>query len=223
MPEQRFERAEPQARETPARQAPPPGIRQTVEQQATAAVAAAMQTTTRHEDVTIRPMAPKPSLFMEPAMQEPAPQEMPKATFIPPAPERPAAPVRQPRMPRIDELPIPAQNQLRAQRGELQEDNPAKRRLTLLERLATGLGRREQPAEPETGAQMPEPQPPLLRPQPQRAAESRPEPVSEYAKRPASQPAHQGLDLHGRQQPAVQKSVDDDQLDIPAFLRRQAN
>ena len=45
-----------------------------------------------------------------------------------------------------------------------------------------------------------------------------PEPVSEYAKRPAPQ----GLDPHGRQAP-VHNSGEDDQLDIPAFLRRQAN
>ena len=44
-----------------------------------------------------------------------------------------------------------------------------------------------------------------------------PEPVSEYAKRPT-----QGLDVLGRQVP-VNKSGDEDQLDIPAFLRRQAN
>jgi cell division protein FtsZ len=45
-----------------------------------------------------------------------------------------------------------------------------------------------------------------------------PEPVSEYARRPA----HQALDPHGRQTP-VHNSVEEDQLDIPAFLRRQAN
>ncbi len=42
------------------------------------------------DDVTIRPITPKPSLFVEPVMAEPAPQDMPKA-FIPPQPERPAA------------------------------------------------------------------------------------------------------------------------------------
>ena len=46
-------------------------------------------------------------------------------------------------------------------------------------------------------------------------------PVSEYAKRPAPQ-APQGLDQHGRQAP-VHNSGEEDQLDIPAFLRRQAN
>ena len=48
--------------------------------------------------------------------------------------------------------------------------------------------------------------------------EPRPEPVSEYAKRPAPQ----GLDQHGRQMPVHNRS-EEDQLDIPAFLRRQAN
>ena len=32
----------------------------------------------------------------------------------------------------------------------------------------------------------------------------------------------QGLDMHGRQAP-VNNSAEDDQLEIPAFLRRQAN
>ncbi|MDR3423281.1 MAG: cell division protein FtsZ, partial [Xanthobacteraceae bacterium] len=48
--------------------------------------------------------------------------------------------------------------------------------------------------------------------------EARSEPVSEYAKRPAPQ----GLDQHGRQAP-VHNRAEEDQLDIPAFLRRQAN
>jgi cell division protein FtsZ len=51
-----------------------------------------------------------------------------------------------------------------------------------------------------------------------RPAEPRPEPVSDYAKRPAAQ----RLDQHGRQSP-VHNSSEEDQLDIPAFLRRQAN
>ncbi len=51
-----------------------------------------------------------------------------------------------------------------------------------------------------------------------RASETRPEPVSEYAKRSAPQ----GLDQHGRQTPVNNQSGENDQLDIPAFLRRQA-
>jgi len=45
------------------------------------------------------------------------------------------------------------------------------------------------------------------------------EPVSEYAKRPAPQ----GLDAHGRPAPVAPAPQGDDHLDIPAFLRRQAN
>jgi cell division protein FtsZ len=61
------------------------------------------------------------------------------------------------------------------------------------------------------------PMPPLA---PQAA---RTESISDYAKRPVIQrPAPQGLDQHGRPAP-VYNSVEDDQLEIPAFLRRQAN
>jgi cell division protein FtsZ len=207
------ERPEPLPQFRPAAAATP---RPSVEQAATAAVAAAVLPPAMAEEVTIRPIAPKPSLFVEPILADPAPQEMPK-TFIPPEPERA---VRGPRMPRIDELPIPAQNEIRSRRGEIAEDHPDKRRLSLLQRLAqVGLGRRE---EDDT--------PPIVRPAPLRTAERMPplpssrgpEPVSEYAKRPPA-PAPQGLDIHGRQAPPAHKPVDDDQLEIPAFLRRQAN
>jgi cell division protein FtsZ len=182
------------------------------------------------EDVTIRPIAPKPTLFVELADEQaeaaPPPAALEKP-FIPPQAERPAV-QRAPRMPRIDELPIPAQNQIRARQNETAAA-PEKPRVSLLQRLASvGLGRREeepvQPRQAPAPAQrmappMPksQPMPPLARPQETR------EPVSEYAKRPAPQrPAPQGLDQHGRQAP-VNNSLEDDQLEIPAFLRRQAN
>jgi cell division protein FtsZ len=186
-----------------------------------AAVAAALlPPTSVGEEVSIRPMPMKPSLF------EPAPGEMaqPEAatpkTFIPPPPER-AAP-RAPRMPRIDELPLPAQNEIKAQRGELADDHPEKRRMSLMQRLASvGLGRRgeepEAPQAPRTAQAVPQFERPL-RPT-ARQPEGRPAPpVSEYARRSAPQ----GLDPHGRPAP-VHNPGEDDQLDIPAFLRRQAN
>jgi cell division protein FtsZ len=190
------------------------------------------------EDVTIRPMPPKPTLFVESSYEDdygeqaPAPVAAPEAPFIPPQAERP---VRAPRMPRIDELPIPAQNQIRARQSEGTEaaataDKP---KASLLQRLASvGLGRREEEAQrpvqprpaPVSAERAPPPMPkappmpPLPRPQ-----EPRGDTVSEYAKRPASQRgAPQGLDQHGRPAP-VNNSMDDDQLEIPAFLRRQAN
>ena len=182
-----------------------------VESAAHAAVAAAILPPSSMEEVSIRPMPMKPSLF-EPG-EAPA-EPPPAAAFIPPAPERTA---RAPRMPRIDELPLPAQNEIRAQRGEIAEEHPDKRRMSLMQRLASvGLGRRTEEAEAP-------PAPRVARPMPQRPTarvpEGRPaEPVSEYARRAAPQ----GLDPHGRTA-TVNNSAEDDQLDIPAFLRRQAN
>jgi cell division protein FtsZ len=200
-----------------------------IEHAARAAVAAAVLPMTT-DDVTIRPMQPKPSLFPEPASEPQAAFEPPApSAFIPPVPERTAN--RGQRMPRIEELPVPAQNELRAMRGEGNPaEPPEKRRMGLLQRLASvglGNGRREdeapeaeQPAHPRMG---PIPQPPArpMQPRPAAARQAEPirsaEPVSEYARRPA----HQGLDPLGRQAP-VHNSQEEDQLDIPAFLRRQA-
>jgi len=197
--------------------------------------AATLPPATAIEDVIIRPLPTKPSLFLEPADDERLPAEPPHDGYIPPLPERP---MRQPRMPRLEDLPIPAQNEIRASRGEIRAPNPEKRRTSLLQRLASvGLGRREEEAEPPPQARpAPRPAPqgaprmaPPARPEGGRGHDPRaPEarghdPVSEYAKRSAPvRPAPQGLDAHGRASP-VHNSIDDDHLEIPAFLRRQAN
>src|SRR5262249_24573201 len=180
------------------------------------------------------PTPPKPTLFIEPTTEPVAAQEAPaEKAFIPPQPERSVA---RPRMPRIEDLPIPAQNEIRAKRAAAagEADKP---RMSLLQRLASvGLGRpqataarRRQPPRPVSRRQPPgERLPPYPIPrQDVRGPEPRgQDPVSEYAKRPpAPRPAPQGpqgLDLHGRSAP-VAGQLDDDQLEIPAFLRRQAN
>jgi cell division protein FtsZ len=193
-----------------------------VESAAHAAVAAAILPPTAIEDVSIRPMPMKPSLF-EPAQAEaPAPEPHMPAAYIPPAPERMA---RTPRMPRIDELPLPAQNEIRAQRGEIADDHPEKRRMSLMQRLASvGLGRRPDNEAPPAATMprqtrpLPQYERPPQRPTARNPEGRPPEPVSEYARRSAPQ----GLDPHGRNAP-VHNSGEDDQLDIPAFLRRQAN
>jgi cell division protein FtsZ len=190
-------------------------VNASIESAAKAAIAAAV------EDITIRPLAPKPSLFIDPAANEPEDEQ--PAAFIPPQPER--MPLRAPRMPRIDELPLPAQNEIRAKRSELRgertdDHHPEKRHRSLLQRLASvGLGRREDHPKMPQAPRAPQMGPDRLpgRPMP-RPAETRPEPVSEYAKRTVPQ----GLDQHGRAS-AVHNSAEQDQLDIPAFLRRQAN
>jgi cell division protein FtsZ len=195
---------------------------------AAAAVAAAIghefNTPLAIDDVTIRPEPPKPSLFVEPAAPPPPPTNQEHfAPFIPPQPERV---MQRPRMPRIDELPPQAQREIMAHRGELpaHDQHPEKQRMSLLKRLATaGLGRKSEPEEMpvrhESQASVP-PMPRMPQRPPSRPAENR-DPVSEYARR-APQGAPVGLDMHGRQAP-VNNSSEDDQLEIPAFLRRQAN
>src|SRR5260370_1341156 len=111
---------------------------------------------------------------------------------------------------------------------EMRERNPEKRRTSLLQRLAAvGRGRREEEEPvPQQSTPMPRPQPQAASrasaPAPRRQEEPH-DPVSEYAKRsPAPRPAPQGLDPHGRPA-AVHNPLDEDHLQIPAFLRRQAN
>jgi cell division protein FtsZ len=203
---------------------------------AKAAVAAAVLPINAADDVTIRPMQPKPSLFLDPTAAESHPQELPPpGAFIPPQPDRAGRTGRT--MPRLEDLPMPGQNELRAKRGEAPAaDHPEKRRMGLLQRLASvGLGRRDEMEETDVAMNArPDLRPvppgpdqripaasesrPTHRPLAQRSGESRQsDPVSEYAKRPV----HQGLDPLGRQA-SVHNSPEEDHLEIPAFLRRQA-
>ena len=171
-------------------------------------------------DVTVRPIAQKPSLFPDHDVaraetHEPTTPE----TFIPQAAER--APARAPRMPKFEDLPMPAQNEIRQARGEIEEDHPQKTRMSLLQRLANvGLGRRDEETEPPiaaraSGPAMP-PMPPLPERKPQRTVAEQiaaNEPVSEYARRPAPQ----GLDVHGRPAPVAAPPQGDDHLGYPGL------
>jgi len=177
-------------------------------------------------DVTVRPIAQKPSLFPDHDVARiETPEPATPDTFIPQAAERP--PVRAPRMPKFEDLPMPAQAEIRQARGESEEDHPQKTRLSLLQRLANvGLGRRDEETEPPIAARASgpamSPLPPLPERKPTRSVAQQiaaHDPVSEYAKRPAPQ----GLDVHGRPAPVAAAPQGDDHLDIPAFLRRQAN
>jgi cell division protein FtsZ len=197
-----------------------------VERAALAAIAAAVAPEplqpASYGDVTVRPIAQKPSLFPDhdPAKVETAEPAMPE-TFIPQAAERP--PARAPRMPKFEDLPMPAQAEIRQARGDAEDDHPQKTRLSLLQRLANvGLGRRDEETEPPISARASGPaMAPLPERKPARSVAQQiaaNEPVSEYAKRPAPQ----GLDVHGRPAPVAPTPQGDDHLDIPAFLRRQA-
>src|SRR5262249_50110449 len=111
--------------------------------------------------------------------------------------------------------------------GEATE-HPQKTRLSLLQRLANvGLGRRDEETEPPIAARASGPAMPAMPPLPERKAarsvaqqsSANESPVAEYSKRPSPQ----GLDAHGRPAPVAPTPQGDDHLDIPAFLRRQAN
>jgi cell division protein FtsZ len=203
-----------------------------VERAALAAIAAAVAPEAplqpaSYGDVTVRPIAQKPTLFpdhQDGGRTEPAEPAAPPEMFIPQAAERP--PVRTPRMPKFEDLPMPAQAEIRQARGDAEEEHPQKTRLSLLQRLANvGLGRRDEETEPPIAARASGPAvaplPPLPDRKPQRtvAQQMVNDPVSEYARRPAPQ----GLDVHGRPAPVAAAPQGDDHLDIPAFLRRQSN
>jgi cell division protein FtsZ len=206
-----------------------------VERAALAAIAAAVAPeapqqaplqSASYGDVTVRPIAQKPTLFPDhhDAPRVETEERIMPETFIPQAAERP--PVRTPRMPKFEDLPMPAQAEIRQARGDAEEEHPQKTRMSLLQRLANvGLGRRDEETEPPIAARASGPSmsplPPLPERKPQRtvAQQMGNEPVSEYARRPAPQ----GLDTHGRPAPVAAAPQGDDHLDIPAFLRRQAN
>jgi len=161
--------------------------------------------------------------------------------YIPPVAE---VPTRAPRMPRMEDFPHIAQQEMR---GERDDDHDHDRRpMSLLRRLASGLARRDDHEDDELDAHMEAPAaapeaPRERAPQPvrpaapeQRAAAPRaeaPQPArkpanAEFAKRPPApqpRPRQAELDPHGRAAPAPRLQNDDDQLEIPAFLRRQAN
>jgi cell division protein FtsZ len=124
--------------------------------------------------------------------------------FIPPAPE---PMVRGPRMPTIDELPPVVQPAVRQARGEL-PPAPAQpeRRRSLLEKLAAfGITRPEDSTPRATAPLAP----------PRQLAQ----PAPMLGRAQAPRPAQGQLDAQGRQQPRI-IGAEDDQLEIPAFLRR---
>jgi cell division protein FtsZ len=173
----------------------------------------------RLEAVAPRPVAPPER------MPEPAPVSLIEDSYIPPAPER--AMVRPVRMPRVDELPQPAQELIAAKSVAAAGAAPAAasaaeaRHGSIMQKLASfGFGRKDDHPEAASAPRQEHAQPIPRQAQPAPA----PSPAhAEYMRRPAPEPrAAQGnLDSHGRQ-PAA-RSFDDDQLEIPAFLRRKAN
>jgi cell division protein FtsZ len=187
-------------------------------------------------DVALTPQQPK-QIFTSPIAPETAPVEDARAEahFIPPQAERPT---RVARMPEIADLPAHTQVQIAQQSVSAQRPAVASapvhsgeaKRMTIFQRLVNaGLNatvRREEDDAPRAPVQEPTRVADAARPSQPSAAHQ------EYAKRPAvpaQGSATQGyraatgnLDNQGRQ-PAPSRSIEDEQLEIPAFLRRQSH
>jgi cell division protein FtsZ len=119
-----------------------------------------------------------------------------------------------PRMPRVEDFPPAVRAELEARQSPASADHDERGPMGLLKRLTHGLSRRE---EEPARLQPAQPREPKLR-----------QPVPE-ARRLASQdpavyaPRRGQIDEHGRLVPQTHATHEDDQLEIPAFLRRQAN
>jgi cell division protein FtsZ len=159
--------------------------------------------------------AVQPAQHTQPAQHaQPVQQFQPAPAHAPVQPREPQQ-VAQPRMPRVEDFPPVVRAEVEAARSRPAE-RPQEDRgpLGLLKRLTTGLSRRE---EEPARLQPAQPREPKLR---QPAPEARRLPSNDpqvYA------PRRVQLDDHGRLTPQPRAPQEDDQLEIPAFLRRQAN
>jgi len=211
----------------PARQAPPVSMSAQAEPQFEMRAPVSIETQSRSslpEDIRIEPaQPPRPAMTAapEPVMMPAEHAPMLDDSFIPPMPERSV--VRPTRMPRIEDLPMPAQNQIAASRGPQPAPAPAsadQKRMSLMQRLASvGFGGRK-----EEEAHEPQPMPVRHAPQAPQVPQAPSAAHAEYMRRPAppaARPPQGQLDQLGRAAPS--RSSEEDQLEIPAFLRRQAN
>lgn len=185
--------------------------------------------------VTIQPMrvdpaamrGPEPEAEIDTTPKRVVEQERPR-TFVPPAAERPDT---QPRMPRVEDFPAVAQVEMKAQAEKVQDAVPAPaaeegedaRPRGLLKRIASvGFGGRHHEAEAQAPAAPRAPvapaSEPALQPLQQQAPQQR-RPLNEglYAPRQGQ------LDNQGRpaaRQDAASQAQVEEELEIPAFLRR---
>ncbi|MBN8534250.1 MAG: cell division protein FtsZ [Rhizobiales bacterium] len=185
----------------------------------------------REPDVVVAPAQPRQTFFAQPVMDEPViqqPEPAMEEAFIPPEPERVA---RAQRMPTMEEFPLPGQAVLQAHRTEAAAapPPPEAKRMSLMQRLAAvGFGRprdetQEEPvsAPPAAATEPAMPAAPMpAQPSPTHALYGR-RPVAQQPAAAPYRPAQGQLDGQGRI-PAPTRSFEDDQLEIPAFLRRQS-
>jgi len=149
------------------------------------------------------PAQPQPQpVVPQQVMQQPAPQrEMPQPVA--------AAPQR---MPRVEDFPPVVRAEVEAKSRPADHENSGP--MGLIKRLTNGLTRREEEPARLQPAQPREPKLRQAAPEMRRLASQDP---ALYA------PRRGQLDDQGRLTPQARTVQEDDQLEIPAFLRRQAN
>jgi cell division protein FtsZ len=159
------------------------------------------------EAPAVRP-APVPQ--QAPVMSQPAPQPVLQQPVLQPLRPEPAA--RQPetvRMPRVEDFPPVVQAEI-DHRSQPASSHAQEERgpMGLLKRITNSLGRRDEDVAADMTAAPP-------------AASQQRRPLSPEASLYA--PRRGNLDDQGRTVPPARMMQEDDQLEIPAFLRRQSN
>jgi cell division protein FtsZ len=164
-----------------------------------------------------RAAAPQPAEAFQPVNRifasEPAPQQAAPAPVQHRMEQAPIAP-ESARMPRVEDFPPVVQAEFEAKTAPRTVDVEESGPMRLLKRLTTGLSRREEEPARLQPAQVREPK---LRQAAPEIRKAQGQDAQLYAPRRAS------LDEQGRLIPQPRATQDDDQLEIPAFLRRQAN
>ncbi|ESX05411.1 cell division protein FtsZ [Mesorhizobium sp. LSJC268A00] len=198
---------------------PAPVQQQTYEQRAADPVAEAIQLAEANAAAMARPtpmaqaedFRPQSKIFQAPPAQpQPVVQQV-----MQPAPMRempqPVAAAPQ-RMPRVEDFPPVVRAEVEAKGRPADHENSGP--MGLLKRLTNGLTRREEEPARLQPAQPREPKLRQAAPEMRRLASQDPQ---LYA------PRRGQLDDQGRLTPQTRSTQEDDQLEIPAFLRRQAN
>ncbi len=153
---------------------------------------------------------PAPVQQQAPVMHQPAPQPVmhqPAPVMQQPAPVMQQQPVR---MPKVEDFPPVVQAELdhRSQPAPVSHAHEERGPMGLLKRITSSLGRREEEVAPEMTSA------------PAASSQQR-RPLSPEASLYA--PRRGNLDDQGRSVPQARMMQEDDQLEIPAFLRRQSN
>ncbi|MCR5855332.1 cell division protein FtsZ [Mesorhizobium sp. J428] len=152
---------------------------------------------------------PKSTLFQQPVAEQVVRQVQQPVAQAAPVAQAPVAP----RMPRVEDFPPVVHAALEAQQAARAAEPDERGPMGLLKRLTSSLGRKE---EEPARLQPAQPREPKLQPAPEARRLPSQDP-SLYA------PRRGQLDEHGRVVAQPRAIHEDDQLEIPAFLRRQAN